>query len=348
MKISILLPYKENFSPTYAGAVSIFLKDTLKFSKFKKNTIVFGNTNFKKKLLKNYKNLNFTPSFLRSNSNLYLNKFIENEIKKTSDLIEIHNRPDYVNKIFNINENLVLYFHNNPLDMKSSKSLKDRTNLINKTKKIIFNSKWTKKKFLEGLNISNKFKKKLYVIYQSTNTKKVNFTKKKKYIIFVGRLNSSKGYDIFGKAVLKILDKYKDWKAVVIGDEPREKILFRHKKLDILGFLNHNKVSNWFVKSQIAVICSRWQEPFGRTALEASSSGCAVIITNRGGLPEAAPNAIKINNLSVNTVKLAIEKLIKNKTFRNKLQKKSFKNFYLTNSLISNKIDKYRSEFIKS
>ena len=36
MKISILLPYKENFSPIYAGAVSLFVKDTVKISKFKK------------------------------------------------------------------------------------------------------------------------------------------------------------------------------------------------------------------------------------------------------------------------------------------------------------------------
>ena len=348
MKISILLPYKENFSPTYAGAVSIFLKDTINCSKFKKNIIVYGNTNFKKKLIKNYKNLPFTPSFLRSSSKLYLNKFVNIENKKKSDLIEIHNRPDYVDKLFNINKNLVLYFHNNPQDMKNSKSLNDRINLIKKTKKIIFNSKWTKKKFLQGLKINNEYKKKLDVIYQSTSSKKVNFRNKKKFIIFVGRLNSSKGYDIFGKSVLKLLDNYKEWKAVVIGDEPREKILFRHKRLNILGFLDHKKVSNWFIKSQIAVVCSKWQEPFGRTALEATSAGCAVIITNRGGLPEAAPNAIKINNLNVNSVKLAIENLIKNKNFRNKLQKKSFKSFYLTNSLISKKIDKYRSELIKS
>ena len=57
MNISILLPYKENFSPNYPGAVSIFLKDTIKLSKFKKNILVFGNTNFEKKLLKSYKNL---------------------------------------------------------------------------------------------------------------------------------------------------------------------------------------------------------------------------------------------------------------------------------------------------
>ena len=49
MKISILLPYKENFSPEYPGAVSLFVNETSKKSKYKKNITVFGNTNFKKK-----------------------------------------------------------------------------------------------------------------------------------------------------------------------------------------------------------------------------------------------------------------------------------------------------------
>ena len=38
------------------------------------------------------------------------------------------------------------------------------------------------------------------------------------------------------------------------------------------------------------------EEPFGRTSLEASSRGCAVIISNRGGgLPETITNGIKRN-----------------------------------------------------
>ena len=39
MKISILLPYKENFSPDYPGAVSLFVYETTKISKFKKPII---------------------------------------------------------------------------------------------------------------------------------------------------------------------------------------------------------------------------------------------------------------------------------------------------------------------
>ena len=55
MKISILLPYKENFSPEYPGAVSLFVYETSKISAFKKNITVFGNTNFKKNLILNTK-----------------------------------------------------------------------------------------------------------------------------------------------------------------------------------------------------------------------------------------------------------------------------------------------------
>ena len=57
MKISILLPYKENFSPVYAGAVSLFVKDTTEISKFKNNIIIYGNTNLKKIYNLNYKNI---------------------------------------------------------------------------------------------------------------------------------------------------------------------------------------------------------------------------------------------------------------------------------------------------
>jgi len=49
MKISILLPYKENFSPEYPGAVSLFIKDTSNFSKYKKDLIVYGNTDYREK-----------------------------------------------------------------------------------------------------------------------------------------------------------------------------------------------------------------------------------------------------------------------------------------------------------
>ena len=50
MTISILLPYKENYSPQYAGAVSLFVNDITRVSSYKNNIIIFGNTESEKKL----------------------------------------------------------------------------------------------------------------------------------------------------------------------------------------------------------------------------------------------------------------------------------------------------------
>jgi len=347
MKISILLPYKENFSPTYPGAVSIFLNDVTKLSKYAKNTIIYGHTKLKKKFSQNYINIDFKKFFFKSKSRLYINKFLEIEKKNKSSLIEIHNRPDYINEIYKINKNLVLYFHNNPLDMKSSKTIYERVDILKKTRKIIFNSNWTLNKFKKGIN-KKYYSNKLEVIYQSTDKKKINFKKKEKIILFVGRLNKSKGYDVFGESVIKILNNFPEWKGIVIGDESREKIFFNHKNLKILGFQKHNIVSRWYAKSDICVVCSRWDEPFGRTALESSSNGCAVIITNKGGLTEASPKALTINNLSVTKLENSLLRLIKNPIFKKKLQKKIYKHFYLTNNYISKKIDIYRTNLLKS
>ena len=71
MKISILLPYKENFSPEYPGAVSLFIKDTSNFSKYKKNLIVYGNTDFKEKF-----NINYVNIILKKKNYLQSNKTI--------------------------------------------------------------------------------------------------------------------------------------------------------------------------------------------------------------------------------------------------------------------------------
>jgi len=96
MKISILLPYKENFSPIYPGAVSLFVKDTVKISKYKKYITVYGNTDLKKIYKQKYFNLLMKKKDLMSSqSKIYVQKFIKEELKNKSDIIEIHNRPIY-------------------------------------------------------------------------------------------------------------------------------------------------------------------------------------------------------------------------------------------------------------
>ena len=78
MKISILLPYKENFSPDYPGAVSIFLNAVVKKSKYRKFITVNGNTKYKKIFPIKYKNISISNKSLGrvSQTAKYIRNFI--------------------------------------------------------------------------------------------------------------------------------------------------------------------------------------------------------------------------------------------------------------------------------
>jgi len=232
--------------------------------------------------------------------------------------------------------------------MTGSKSVIDRKKLLIYATKIIFNSHWSRKRFLQGIEGIHVNSEKIIVIYQSISPTRVKLNTKNKWITFVGKLNQAKGYDLFGKAVLKILKKYKQWKGIVIGDEPRSTLIFKHKRLNILGFTNHNKVLEIFKKTSIAVVCSRWNEPLGRSSLEASSRGCATIISNRGGLPETITHGVILKKLNVSSVYNAIKDLIENKNKRKHLQTLSIKNFFHTNKLSSQKMDEYRKNILQT
>ena len=108
------------------------------------------------------------------------------------------------------------------------------------------------------------------------------------------------------------MNEFQDWKALSVGDEERRSIYISHDQHKELGFLNHKKTLGILGKTEIAVVPSRWEEPFGRTALEASSSGCATIISNKGGLIETTDQAIIIKKLDEINLYKEIKKLILN------------------------------------
>ena len=76
MKISILLPYKENFSPDYPGAVSLFVYETTKISKYKKNITIYGNTDYKNKFPIKYINIQTKKNILSSQTKDYVKRVI--------------------------------------------------------------------------------------------------------------------------------------------------------------------------------------------------------------------------------------------------------------------------------
>ena len=346
MKIAILLPYKENYSKNNTGAVSIFVNDVNKLSYFKNNINIYGSTNFKP-LSVNYKNLNFKKKFFQSSSKIYIKDFLNSISNQKLDILEIHNRPHYLNLINNLKQTKkVLFFHNNPLEMQGSFTSNERIKLHKNADFIVFNSNWTKSKFLKDLSISDNDDK-IKVIPQSTSKVKIDFSKKKKIISFVGKLNSAKGYDIFGEAIIKILNKHKEWSAIVIGNEPRQKLFYEHERLKNIGFKDNKYVLRKLKQVSISIIPSRWDEPFGRSSLEAASRGCAIIRSDKGGLNETTNDSIVLKKLTSNELYKQIDLLIKKPNKIKKLQLQCYKNFKLTNKQSSNLLDKIRFQLVK-
>ena len=342
MKISILLPYKENFTIQYPGAVSLFVYDTTKHSVFKKTIKIFGNTNYKSFLSKNYTNIKISKKVLQSTGKFYVNNFIELQEKQDPDLIEVHNRPRYIKQIIGkLRIKINLYFHNDPLNMNGSMKINDRIELLKNVNHIIFNSNWSRNRFYIGID-KELYKEKTSTIYQSALKVKIDFNKKEKIISFVGKLNKAKGYDIFCGAITEILDKHPDWKAAIFGDESREQINVSHKNLKIYGFKKHSEVLNFLNKTSISVVCSRWEEPFGRTSLEAASRGAAVILTKKGGLPETTNHGIFLKRLNAKSLCKQLNVLINDDILRKKIQIKTYKDFKFTHKFISKMIDDLR------
>ena len=356
IKIATILPYKENYTIDNASAASLWVSEFFRKSKHKETNIIYGHTKKKNYLTKNYRNINLLSikSKIRSSTQEYSDKLIKELLDNNFDIVEVHNRPLILIKLAKkINTRFIFYFHNDPLSMKGSKSVNERLDILNIVDKIIFVSDWSRERFFN--DIDKKLLTKTEIIYPSVNreTKKI---KKQKNIVFVGKLNHSKGYDIFEKSIVKILNNFKEWKAISIGDEDRRSIYIKHARHKELGFLNHKKTLNILNKSEIAVVPSKWEEPFGRTALEASSRGCATIISNRGGLKETTNHAIILKKLDYINLYKEIKKLIINNKLRKKIQSLSRKNIKhiisentkLIDSIRENCIPKYNLCFVKN
>ena len=325
IEIAELLPNKEDYSVNKAAAASIWVKDFNKGSIAGKQ-IIFGISSSSYPLSKNF--INLKRINLINNSYFYIINFIK-KLPKTIKIIIIHNRPHFffiLKKKFP-EIKFVLVFHNDPNTLRGSRSNNEKISIIENCEKIVFVSSYVKDRFYN--NINNFLPIKGDIIYPSTNYYNHNFKKKlkkEKIIVFIGKLNSSKGYNFFGPAVINILNKYKDWKVIVAGNEKRESYDFKHERLKIYDWLSHKQIINIYKKSSISVVPSTWNEPFGRTAMESSDMGNALITSGKGGLKETSFNPIIIKKINSKSIQNEIEKLIRNPNLLKKIQNFNYKN----------------------
>ena len=321
MKILSILPLTDSFTDLNAGAASLFIKE---IDQSNKKIVVVGSTNNKNTIFKNrYVNFNNISKFPKGKNYSYAEKiysYLKNR-KEKFDIIEVHNRPQIAKILLEKNKNfkIILYLHNNPSDLRNLSSPDEKLFMLKNCAKIIFLSEWIKDKFFLNLNFKNSDK--TSVIYPAIKSDLKKEKKRNKEILFVGKLNSSKGYDLFCKAAEIFLKKNKEWNFLVCGDEPREKIVFKHQNFFNYGWLPHKKVNNLYKKVSIVIVPSKWNEPLGRVPIEASKNGAAVISSAKGGLLELSPFSLIDRSNSVQGILKALNKCIKNKFFLSTLNK---------------------------
>ena len=332
--IFIILPYKESLNPHSAGAVSLYVKDTTNFSKFKNRIEIISSDNYDNK------------SQLFRNKNYIIN-FCKKFKKHAINIIEIHNRPEYLKYIKKNfpNAKIKLIFHNDPLSLRGSISIREREYIINSCDKVVFISNWIQQRFFSSFKNVDLINS-IIIPHGVKKNNKIKINDKKRNILFVGKLNQAKGYHIFVEAATKFKKKNSKWNFIAIGNEARKNIFPDKNIVKEIGYKRNNDVLNYYKESEIAVGNSVWDEPLGRIAIEASSRKCLPIISNKGGLAESKNIALVLKKNDSNELFRILKKVTSNLSLRRKKQNLFYKNNNFDIKIISKKLDNLRSEII--
>ncbi|EOQ02504.1 glycosyltransferase [Bacillus cereus] len=130
-------------------------------------------------------------------------------------------------------------------------------------------------------------------------------------LLFVGRFDRQKGLDI----LLKFFESYQNHniKLHIIGESilNNDDIKIPSNVVSI-GWINHEHIDSYYKLFDAIIIPSRW-EGFGLVAIEAMKNKKAIIVSNRGALPELANTSngyvFDLNNLD--TLKELLDNLNK-------------------------------------
>jgi glycosyltransferase involved in cell wall biosynthesis len=124
---------------------------------------------------------------------------------------------------------------------------------------------------------------------------------RQKTILVVGRAHDTKGILEAAQGVSAFLQQFADWRAIfVLTDTKNNKAYFDsvvnvlqpfEGRSEVLVGIPFARVKEFTENAAIAIVASKWEEPFGRTALEAHAGGAALISSKTGGLREISGDA---------------------------------------------------------
>jgi glycosyltransferase involved in cell wall biosynthesis len=124
--------------------------------------------------------------------------------------------------------------------------------------------------------------------------KELNISKNKKIIFYAGRLAKNKGIHFTIKAikdlenvVFLIAGKKRDYYDELIQLTKKLKI---EDKVKFLGFINNDKITEYFSITDLVVHPCFFYEPLSRMLIEATNQGLPIVASNIGGNSEIVEN----------------------------------------------------------
>ena len=150
-------------------------------------------------------------------------------------------------------------------------------------------------------------------------------------LVFLGRLVSSKGAEILIRALSLMKNRTLKPHLTIIGEGPERPLLDQlvrdlqlEDQVSFTGAIATEKVAELLRAHKVMVVPSIWNEGFGVVALEGIASGCVVLGSDSGGLPEAiGPCGLTFANGNAEALAQKVEQLLTDKELVSKLRSKA-------------------------
>ena len=329
--VAAVLPPREGFGPGRAGAIGLLARRHVATPGFRTVIIggpqpgpVFPDVAFEP----------VQPSLLwPGNINLRFAQAASRMLRRMSPaLIEVHNRPEIALRLARRLPHVpvTLLLHNDPQSMRAARTPAERAILLRRMALVMTSSGYLRDRLLDGLEAPPGS-----VAVQPNCIDLAELPEprpRERLILFAGRVVPDKGPDMFVAACSRALPQLLGWRAEIIGADrfsetsPSTAFVRSVRKaavdagVTMVGYLDHPLVLEANARASIAVVPSRWPEPFGLTALEALASGAALITSGRGGLREVAGDAaVYVDPDSPASIADAILRLAKDASLREAL-----------------------------
>lgn len=299
MRILCFMPRNMRFGPTNATSIDLCVYDLIKASRYRETTKVLCCEN---ESLFTGLNISTYPASIDRHK-AKKNKFAQEQVRANSaDLVVVQQHlPTAAGVARKVSAPVILHKHNLIKPVRAAgvfSSLKRRwhVNQYRALAGIIFVSETCRDRFRADwpeVTIP------MAVVYNGLDFgewRPANIRRNE--IVCVGRAAPEKGIKEASEAVVSVLRDQPSWSARFILSETQR---FPDYLQDVIATLQPvadrvtvetNQtlpvVRERLESAAIALVPSKWEEPFGRTALEAHAAGCAVISSGTGGLREVS------------------------------------------------------------